>query len=1246
MATVQERSAKTQAATRYDAVVEAQLGKARQRIRSLDVAVAVLGLLAGTMAYGLVMTVLDRWLGLSPLTRQLAFAGFALAALTYLGCFVVRPLTRRINPYFAARQIEQTIPGAKNSVVNWLDLQDQNLPSAIRGAVSHRAAKDLQKASLDQAISGRRAIGAGGAVGAMLLAVIVLFVAVGPAQFFSYLKRNFSPFGFAGSVPTRTAITILHPDPPDTAVPDGRSVTFTVHVAGLVPDARRPDALKLLYRYRQNDPYEARPLEVENPHDGRRWVTTIPAFQVQNGFWYRISGGDDQTDEYRVDVRSQPLITRYEAIYHYRPYLHYPDSTQNDPNLKALRGTEVTLLVRTNRAVKEGRLELEKAKRTLPAELVADDPTALRFRLVLEQDDRYRIFFTSTDGETNVEPMAYTIDVIPDYPPQVKLTRPEEGAITLAANATLNVEGSASDDIGVKGLALRMQVVDGPELLPKVYREGKSFQLTGGGYPQMLEYLDAIELGKVKDKEGKPFPLKPGMVIEYWLEASDNCDFPGPNVASSKPRKKLTIGEPEMDQQRLDEQRQQAQQQKKQHEAKQDERISKEDQERQKDAQAGNQPNEARDPNNNPPNDSAQQQRDRETEEKAEQLRRGLEKRQDRQEGASKGDPRPDAKGEAKDGGKPESQEGQDRGGAKKDGKPDPKQPPAQGKGAGDKQPNEQANAGQGRGQGENTPKDQPPGQARGEQPTENAQGKGPGSNADAGKQPQGAPREGGQGNQGDPSAQGQAKSAPPEKRDGSDAARSGSKGPDQRAEAQAREQDRAESRHAKPDDVQQLRKDLQGGDQKQQQRAAEKLDQISRNASDAQARDAARQALEKADQLPNKDAKPQDAAQQAKDLKNGNAGEQREAREQLEQMARNAKDEKTREAAQKALDNAEKRPGEQAKPDDVSRQAKEMRSGDPKRQQQGAQKLDEMARNANDPRVKEAARQALEKAEKKPGQDATPEDVARQQKDLQQGDSQQQRDAADRLQQLARNAQDDKTREAARKALEERAKEMQKEQSPAQAKEQPPKEGPNAPPPSSPKKGPPQDAQTGTAKENTGGPNTADHGQPKDGGREPGEELAQEKSINPSGARLPGTGDAPAEAPIASNQDIAGGPGDARHQQRGGSLQLDDFKKVDKKMLDELGWTPEQLANYRKAYEELVKRRQAEARSAAEERPQGPQRGGQLNNVPVQQVKPSTGGPVEGRSLGRGQPPPGYQDAAREFSRRLNALDEVPEKK
>ena len=72
------------------------------------------------------------------------------------------PLSRRINPYFAARQLERSLPGAKNSVVNWLDLHDENLPSAIRGAVGQRAARDLGQADLDKAVSARRAYWAGG----------------------------------------------------------------------------------------------------------------------------------------------------------------------------------------------------------------------------------------------------------------------------------------------------------------------------------------------------------------------------------------------------------------------------------------------------------------------------------------------------------------------------------------------------------------------------------------------------------------------------------------------------------------------------------------------------------------------------------------------------------------------------------------------------------------------------------------------------------------------------------------------------------------------------------------------------------------------------------------------------------------------------------------------------------------------------------------------------------------------------
>ena len=37
----------------------------------------------------------------------------------------------------------------------------------------------------------------------------------------------------------------------------------------------------------------------------------------------------------------------------------------------------------------------------------------------------------------------------------------------------------------------------------------------------------------VKDRKGEPFPLTPGMELEYWLEAVDNSDHPNPGNRSA-----------------------------------------------------------------------------------------------------------------------------------------------------------------------------------------------------------------------------------------------------------------------------------------------------------------------------------------------------------------------------------------------------------------------------------------------------------------------------------------------------------------------------------------------------------------------------------------------------------------------------------------------------------------------------------------------------------------------------------------
>src|SRR5437588_10535961 len=91
---------------KYEAYVEDHLPRARRRIRLLDLAAGGLGFLTLTLAYGLVMALLDRKLEFSSLTRQMLFALYGIVASVYVCVMVVLPLFRRINPYYAARRIE------------------------------------------------------------------------------------------------------------------------------------------------------------------------------------------------------------------------------------------------------------------------------------------------------------------------------------------------------------------------------------------------------------------------------------------------------------------------------------------------------------------------------------------------------------------------------------------------------------------------------------------------------------------------------------------------------------------------------------------------------------------------------------------------------------------------------------------------------------------------------------------------------------------------------------------------------------------------------------------------------------------------------------------------------------------------------------------------------------------------------------------------------------------------------------
>src|SRR5262249_51906476 len=98
------------ATTNYETYLDEKLTHTRKRIRLLDVAVACLGLVIAALLYGLIVALFDRAFSLPAGFRQVAFGGFFLSALGYLSFTVIIPLYRQINPYFAARALENTLP--------------------------------------------------------------------------------------------------------------------------------------------------------------------------------------------------------------------------------------------------------------------------------------------------------------------------------------------------------------------------------------------------------------------------------------------------------------------------------------------------------------------------------------------------------------------------------------------------------------------------------------------------------------------------------------------------------------------------------------------------------------------------------------------------------------------------------------------------------------------------------------------------------------------------------------------------------------------------------------------------------------------------------------------------------------------------------------------------------------------------------------------------------------------------------
>ncbi|HSQ56600.1 MAG TPA: hypothetical protein VLM40_12730, partial [Gemmata sp.] len=586
---------KSEPVAKFMSQVDEQIAQASSRIKIHDITLGMLALAAMVAVYATVMVLVDKSLNLSEWVRQICWFAFVVAGAT-IGFFLfARPLLKPINPLYAAARVEDTIEDAKNSLTGYVEAHEKgDVHPAVKAAMSAKAARAVGDADVNQAISNRSLVVAGGVFVAFLLALAVLFFTFRATQFNSLIGRALFPFS-SSEIATRTQLTLLRPDPADPTITTGQTITVAVRVGGKVPAKSDPERVRVLLRHNPADPnYEEVPMnEGETQRD---WSIKVPEYLVQNGFWYKVAAGDAETPEFKVTVRSLPLFTDFEARYEYPKYTRKPSDLARDPNIRGLRGTKVTLIAKTNRQVKSGLMRFDTPG-LAPAvgKPVTEKSDSLLFQFTIKEPTRYRLSMTTQEDEHNPDMPPFSVSVDSDQPPRVEITRPEGPESSAAANGQLAVDGTVGDDFGIDKIRLCMRIA-GRDLKPVFYNEGKSLRREkDNSWPTDLSAAGGFKLSadltKLRFADESHCELKVNDVIEYWVEAIDNCSETKPvegwgeklqagNVGSSQPVQKLKLSEPksgEAEKQELDKSKQARRNEEQKHNASQQQQLNNEE---------------------------------------------------------------------------------------------------------------------------------------------------------------------------------------------------------------------------------------------------------------------------------------------------------------------------------------------------------------------------------------------------------------------------------------------------------------------------------------------------------------------------------------------------------------------------------------------------------------------------------------------------------------------------------------------
>jgi hypothetical protein len=348
----------------------------------------------------------------------------------------------------------------------------------------------------------------------LTIGTLIIAAAAFPASL-SLVKRIFL---FTNPLPTRTIVVAITKD---MTVPISTDVEISAKAEGVIPTHGR-----VTISYDDGPPQEF-PLT---------WVADNPGtfaytvHNVQRAFKYRFYMNDGHGEEFSVTAKTPPAVTTVEFTEVFPAYTGLPPQVLPSTNLSLLAGSHLKVKATATDSLKSAAVMLQGVGQQVPM-TVDSSKTNVEADVAIPAKGMtgFSIHLVDEIDLGSANETIYPVDLVPDKPPLVKWTSPEDESETITLRAKPIIGFDASDDYGLAQLAMCYQTTPPPVagqdagVTSEVQRIPIAVKPTKDG----SHYEFVLDVASVTP------PWKEGWTVSFWIEATDNNTATGPGVTKT-----------------------------------------------------------------------------------------------------------------------------------------------------------------------------------------------------------------------------------------------------------------------------------------------------------------------------------------------------------------------------------------------------------------------------------------------------------------------------------------------------------------------------------------------------------------------------------------------------------------------------------------------------------------------------------------------------------------------------------------